>query len=163
MLEIRLSTHRPSILNMNQENNTMRGQKHAYDSSILSHREQLALDEVVQLDMKNWYKVAFLCLVLTVGVFGNGLVLLMRCLSNGLNYSFATKLMLRINPMHSKEKFPRGFTLMLHLAIADLLYLSSLPITIHDEMKTSHFSAGYFGCLLHAFLRVSYFLVQYCI
>ena len=87
------------------------------------------------MDTTSWLKVIILIIIFTSGVITNGLIV-------SINYL-------------STIKQKPGFIMVLNLAIADLMYLSNLPIFIHDEMLRKTFMSGRLGCLLHSCLRVS--------
>ena len=88
------------------------------------------------MDTTSWLKVFILITIFTSGLITNGLIILINYLST------------------VKQK--PGFIMVLNLAIADLIYLSNLPIFIHDEMHRKTFMSGRFGCLLYSCLRVSF-------
>ena len=87
------------------------------------------------MDTTSWLKVIILIIIFTSGVITNGLII-------SINYL-------------STIKQKPGFIMVLNLAITDLMYLSNLPIFIHDEMLRKTFMSGRLGCLLHSCLRVS--------
>ena len=106
-----------------------------HDFGKLLPGDQDALNELFQMDMRNWPKNGLLLSVFILGFLTNGMVVFIY---------FASPI-----------KKQRGFILVLNLAIADLLYLCILPISIYGDSPHNHFNTGIIGCVCYSSLRVS--------
>ena len=124
-----------AFFSSHKENSLNKYTDYGDSSSVFSGDYEEIITEIMSIDVTNWRQVIMLSIIFILGIITNGTVLIINWLS--------------------PVKQQRAFILVVNLAIADLIFLGSIPIKITNEIYLSEFKTGWIGCRVYACLRVN--------